>query len=202
MSGYASVTASLRKVALWCISWGDMTDKKQSTGQHDPIFWKMPPYAKMFEALTAVADKRVHLHENRIAEVVSSDGSKTYTVHWTEDGSGIVSNDNASYWQGYLGYPILAALMETGRLQFDRNIAVKLSGVEWAKLNKQFKRNYDKAIAQVLLGLEKKGVSRKEILEEVDRLVEQVLHLRLKRIRGTIPPPHDTRKRDINLGTK
>ncbi len=39
--------------------------------------WKLPPKAKIYEALTAVADKRVSVQDAASAEVVSSSGTKT-----------------------------------------------------------------------------------------------------------------------------
>ena len=61
--------------------------------------WKLPPKAKIYEALTAVADARVKLTDGETAEVLSSDGTKTYIVEWSADLRQITSNDNASYWQ-------------------------------------------------------------------------------------------------------
>ena len=42
--------------------------------------WKMPPLAKVYEALTAVADGRVTLLDDTHARVQSSDRRKTYDV--------------------------------------------------------------------------------------------------------------------------
>ena len=55
---------------------------------------KMPPIAKIYEAYTCIADKRIQLEENR-AFVTSSDGKKKYTVLWKENI--YVSNDNATF---------------------------------------------------------------------------------------------------------
>ena len=73
--------------------------------------WKQPPRAKVFEAFTAVADGRVRFTGPGSATVTSSRGDKTYDVTWTDDGRTVAANDNASYWQGYAGYPILAVLV-------------------------------------------------------------------------------------------
>ena len=77
--------------------------------------WKLPPAAKVYEAFGAVADGRVHLGAPGQAEVVSSGGDRRYTVEWTDDLATIAANDNASYWQGYLGYPAVAVLLAVGR---------------------------------------------------------------------------------------
>ena len=89
--------------------------------------WKMPPKAKIYEALSAVADKRVFITGRSTAQVHSSSRDKTYDVEWSENMHEITSNDNASYWQGYTGYPIIAVLMETGKLSFEPRIAQLLA---------------------------------------------------------------------------
>lgn len=85
---------------------------------------KLPPLAKVFEAWSALADGRVALDaEERRASVASSNGAKAYTVAWSEDGAVYSSNDSATYWQGYAGYPVITVLMAQGRLPFDRAMA-------------------------------------------------------------------------------
>jgi len=44
--------------------------------------WKMPPKAKVYDALSAVADRRVLMKGPNEAEVVSSSGDRTYTVRF------------------------------------------------------------------------------------------------------------------------
>ena len=74
----------------------------------------MPPIIKAYEALGAIGDGRVRIEDERRATVTSSDGSKTYEVEMSADGREIASNDNASYWQGYVGYPAIAVLIARG----------------------------------------------------------------------------------------
>lgn len=112
--------------------------------------WDMPPLAKVYEALSAVADSRVTILGETSAEVLSSERDKTYTVKWSADGRAITSNDNATRWQGYIGYPIVAVLLQTGRISFDRAFADALAGVPWHALNKEYKRDYDAAVEHVL----------------------------------------------------
>lgn len=144
--------------------------------------WKAPPKAKVYEALSAIADGRVEMVGERTAHVTSSARDKTYTVEWSEDGKGITSNDNASHWQGYLGYPILAVLMLRGDLKFSPTIASLLSGVPWKRLNDEFRRDYDRAIEHVLEGIVKQGGDRREVEVEVDRIMAQVVGLRLEKL--------------------
>jgi hypothetical protein len=151
--------------------------------------WKLPPRAKVFEAFTAVADGRVRLTGPGSATVTSSRGDRTYDVEWSEDGRAIAANDNASYWQGYLGYPVLAVLLERGELHAGEDVVRALAGVPWHDLNKRFKRDYDAAVAQVLAGLPAGGPDAGEVQEDVDGVMEQLAGLDLQRSgRGRRPP--------------
>ena len=132
--------------------------------------WKVPPKAKIYEALTAVADGRVKLKGGETAEVLSSDGTKTYIVEWSADLRQMTSNDNASYWQRYMGYPIIAVLMVLGRLDFDGRVAQVLSGIAWKQMNRRFRNDYDKAVESVLLNLDVEPGLRQRVASEVDKI--------------------------------
>lgn len=132
--------------------------------------WKMPPRAKVYEALSALADNRVTLKNDGAADVASSDGKKKYLIEWTDNGSKISSNDNASFYQGYMGYPIIAVLMKLGRIPFHPEVAALLAGVPWKKLNTKHKRDYGKAIDEVLAGLSGGDDARAAIEKEVDAI--------------------------------
>jgi hypothetical protein len=151
--------------------------------------WKLPPRAKVFEAFSAVADGRVRLTGPGSATVTSSGGDKTYDVEWSADARTIAANDNASYWQGYLGYPALAVLLERGELQAGEDVIQALASVPWHDLNKRFKRDYDAAVAQVLAGLPAGAPSAETIGRAVDDVMEQLAGLDLQRAgRGRRPP--------------
>ena len=145
------------------------------------VDWKLPPKAKIYEALSAIGDGRVRITGANTAEVVTSSGERTYLVQWSEDLTKITSNDNASVWQGYLGYPILAVLMLLGKLQYSNEVANHLSGIHWNKINQTFRRDYNRAVDFVLTELELKGVSRESIEIEVDQIMKQLETTRLER---------------------
>lgn len=107
---------------------------------------KLPPVEKVFEAWTAIVDGRVTLHDG-YADVASSDGSKGYVVRF--DGDLYSSDDNATYWRGYPGYPVLAVMMLQGRLPFDGAEAGKWDNVNWKEINTRYKNNYKKAVEEV-----------------------------------------------------
>lgn len=107
---------------------------------------KMPPIEKVYEAWTALADNRVKIHEG-YATVSSSDGAKEYTVRFS--GNQYSSDDNATYWQGYPGYPIIAVLMIQGKLPFDKQEAELWKEINWTELNKKFRNKYARAVSEV-----------------------------------------------------
>jgi len=144
--------------------------------------WKMPPSEKVYEALSAVADGRVTLTGPTSAEVGSSSGDKKYLVEWSADGSEISSNDNASYWQGYIGYPIIAVLLVTGRISYDQAAGEALRGLEWKKLNKQHKNDYAKAVKAVLDDLEARGTPAQPIVEAANAIFGKLVELPLKKM--------------------
>jgi len=151
--------------------------------------WKQPPLAKVYEALTAVADGRVILTSETTAHIRSSDGSKVYDLSWSADGCTVSSNDNASYWRGYLGYPIIALLLVQGRVTYDPAVAQALAGVPWKALNTQFKRNYARAIEHVLADIAAKGGDRVAIARQAEAILAQLGELELERgPRGKGPP--------------
>jgi hypothetical protein len=151
--------------------------------------WKLPPRAKVFEAFTAVADGRVRLTGPGSAAVTSSGRDKTYDVEWSAEARTMAANDNASYWQGYLGYPALAVLLERGELHAGADVVRALAGVPWHDLNKRFKRDYDAAVAHVLAGLPADAPDAGAIEHAVDDVLEQLAALDLQRGgRGRRPP--------------
>jgi hypothetical protein len=142
----------------------------------------------VFEAFSAVADGRVRLAGPGSATVVSSGGDRIYDVEWTEDARSISANDNASYWQGYLGYPALAVLLARGELQAGEDVVRALAGVPWHDLNARFKRDYDAAVAHVLAGLPEGAPAPEAIERAVDNVMDQLAALDLQRGARRRPP--------------
>jgi len=143
--------------------------------------WHEPPIAKIYEALGAVADGRVTLTSTTSAKVGSSSGDKSYTVEWAADFSWITSNDNASFWQGYLGYPIIAVLLLKGKIAFSKETSEALKGVPWKQINTRHKNDYDKAIKEVLGEISTRGVSPQAIIKECERIHDEVKELKLEK---------------------
>jgi hypothetical protein len=155
--------------------------------------WKIPPIVKAYEALGAIGDGRVRIEDERRATVTSSDGSKTYEVETSSDGHEIASNDNASYWQGYVGYPAIAALIARG---FYANVTDALAGVPWKELNRKYKNDWAKTIADVEKELEQAGHDPDAVRSEAEAVLAFLRALKPVRGKRTLPPAE---KRAIKL---
>ena len=138
---------------------------------------KLPPIEKVYEAWTALADDRVKMHEG-FADVSSSDGEKTYVVRF--DDNRYSSDDNATYWQGYPGYPVLAVMMLQGKLPYDEKEARLWKNINWTRLNKQYRNNYSKAVEAVA---QERDINLHESTEKATQVMEalQQLPLEIKR---------------------
>lgn len=149
---------------------------------------KMPPIEKIHEAYSAIEDGRVEITGKTEAHIRSSGGEKEYTVQW--DGNTYYSNDSASYWQGYPGYPVIAVLMLQGKLSLDKEIAALFSGVNWSELNKKYRRNYAKSAAEVLSSIRENGGDIAAVNAEIEKVYGQIEKLDIAIKRG----PHRSRK--------
>lgn len=150
--------------------------------------WKLPPKIKIYEALGCIADGRMSI-EGNTAKVYSSSGNKFYTVVYDPDKNAIMANDNGSYWRGYLGYPAIAFLMQSGVISFDAVFAEALKGIHWKNVNIKFKNDFDKTVEYVHELLESKGVSLADFLKEVDRIFNQIEKLNLSLLGPKVFPP-------------
>lgn len=147
---------------------------------------KMPPPEKIHEALGAIADGRVRMEKNR-ALVDSSGGDRQYIVTWTDDA--FSSNDSATYWRLYPGYPVIAVLLLQGRLPLRKDVAEHFSGINWAELNRKYKRKYDMAVAEVMRRLRENGVDVLAIEKYVADVYAALGDLSITVKRGALRPP-------------
>lgn len=110
-----------------------------------------PPIIKIYEALGAIADDRIELIKGLFVEakVYSSNRSKYYTVTYDESNKSIMTNDNGSYWQWYLGYPGIAILLLTNTLPLEKTYSEYLKDIARKDINTQNKNNFDKTQKQI-----------------------------------------------------
>jgi hypothetical protein len=155
--------------------------------------WKMPPPIKVYEALDAIGDGRVRLEDEHHALVESSEGDKTYDVEISDDGREVSSNDSASYWQGYLGYPAIAVLVMRGLYRPPANVIDALAGIPWKEINRRFKNDYDQTLAEVNRIVEASGHDPDAIASEVDSVMEALRKFAPKRGKRRRPPAESAR---------
>ncbi|SHH56481.1 hypothetical protein SAMN02745823_00306 [Sporobacter termitidis DSM 10068] len=153
---------------------------------------KLPPVEKIYEAYSAIADGRVAMRTGEAA-VRSSNGQKEYTVTW--DDKAYTSNDSATYWQGYAGYPVIAVLLLQGRLPLDRGAAAKFKGIDWTALNTRFKRDYAKAAAAVFDAMDCDAGTKDRIRAEAERVYKAIKELDIVIKRGALRPPKASRQK-------
>jgi hypothetical protein len=154
--------------------------------------WKLPPKEKIYEAFSVLAEERYTISE-KSATIKSSDQLKEYLVEWiTDDKSGkilkIISNDNASYWQGYPGYPIIAILMITDGIQYNKEIIHYFRDIPWKALNRSAKNDYASVVQKILARIEdKKAVGI--ITSEADHIFQQIEKLKIGKLSANKRPP-------------
>lgn len=146
---------------------------------------KLPPLEKIYEAWSAIADQRVALTESPTgnpgegsAVVSSSDGAKLYHISW--DSNTYASDDSATYWQGYAGYPVIAILMLQGLLPLDIPESNLWQGINWHQLNETHKRDYAAAAEKAMLQNHINATSARDNAEKVLDALSK-LPLKLKR---------------------
>ncbi|MFA7244488.1 MAG: hypothetical protein WC080_04350 [Patescibacteria group bacterium] len=150
--------------------------------------WKLPPKIKIYEALGSIADNRVHINGNS-AKVYSSDGLKYYDVVYNPDSHSIMSNDNGSYWQGYLGYPSIAFLMLSSVIKYDETEAEAFRDIEWKKINTKFKNDFDKTIEFIFSQkITDKNIQQK-ISADANKILSDIENLDLNLLGKRAKPP-------------
>ena len=148
-------------------------------------YLRQPPRIKILEALSAVADGRLQKLGKGMYLVRSSDGTRTYRVYVDAEKGIAYSDDNGTRYRGYIGYPIIAALMEEGVLPYNERLGEALRGIPWRKLNESLKK-YALVEKEIKKIAGEKGISP----EEIDAFVEEVMKmLRGLRLRKLQQPP-------------
>lgn len=150
----------------------------------------MPPLIKVYEALGAIGDNRVHITAEG-ATVTSSSGDKTYTVLYDKEKKALMANDNGSYWQGYLGYPAISYLLIIGEVPFNTMLTEALKGIPWKQMNNFFKNDYGKTIEWVHQKIQEKGNDSDELKVEVKNILTHLETLQLSRLGKRLSPPRN-----------
>jgi hypothetical protein len=159
-----------------CEATGRCASKEQRRNKMEQS-WKMPPLIKIYEAMGAIGDGRVRIVDETNALVNSSDSSKTYKVVTADGGRAIASDDNASFWQGYLGYPGIAVLLARGILKVPANVCDALADIPWKEINSRYRNDYTKTLAEVSQIVEQSGHDPDAVAAEAQNLLEALAAL-------------------------
>ena len=151
--------------------------------------WKTPPLIKVYEALGAVADGRIEETSESTATVSSSSGNKNYDVSIDISIGSIMTNDNGSYWQGYLGYPAIAYLMHKGLLHYKSSHAEALKSVPWKDWNQKNKNDFEQTLVQVNDLVKERGVDPDELKNGCEEILAQLESLKLTKLGKRQKPP-------------
>ena len=131
--------------------------------------WKLPPKIKIYEALGAIADGRIEISGNS-AKVYSSSRGKFYTATFDPTTSGIMCNDNGSYWADYLGYPAIAYLLATGVIPYSPTSAVLLKDIKWKDVNTQFNNDWAQTEQYCHKLVKERGGNLPSLLADIDSI--------------------------------
>lgn len=131
--------------------------------------WLTPPPIKVYEALGAVADKRIKIFNDEI-RVYSSSGNKFYIVRYEPETNSIITNDNGSYWKGYLGYPAISYLLNINALEYKPELAKFFQNIAWKNINTKYKNDFTKTTSYIFdqIPTKRKG--------EIEKYITDLLH--------------------------
>ena len=133
------------------------------------MYLKLPPRIKVLEAVSAVAKGRV-IKEDGAFRVSASAGNREYLV--ILQGDFVYSNDNGTLYRGYIGYPIIAAMIVEGIVPDFRELGNALKDIPWAELNAKM-ASYRKVEDYVKEVARRSGIEK----EKVDKYIANVLGL-------------------------
>jgi hypothetical protein len=149
--------------------------------------WLHPPIIKVYEAMGSIADGRIEISEyGKSAKVYSSSRNKSYNVSYDPTGPSIMTNDNASFFRGTLGYPAIAFLMKIGVLSYDEKVGNFLKGIPWKDLNIKFKQ-YHKTIGHIFSTMNEE--EKNLIVDFTTKVDEEINALNIGMLGKRIPPP-------------
>jgi hypothetical protein len=148
--------------------------------------WSHPPIIKIYEALGSVADGRIEVDGNS-AKVYSSSGNKFYNVSYDPEKKAIMTNDNGSFWKGYLGYPAIAFLLKKGILSYDEDTAKILENIKWKDINQKFKNDFDKTLDFILSPLT--ATQKDKLTFLVQKINKEISELDLSMLGKKVKPP-------------
>lgn len=137
------------------------------------MFRPLPPRIKRYEALGSITDWRTK-QENWQYRVYSSSGNKYYTVEYNDESNRIMTNDNATFYKWYLGYPALCYLLECWILEYQENLAILVKWIYRKKLNTDMNYNFEAVITHLEKTLPWDWKSFSSYVDKLQRSLKQL----------------------------
>lgn len=131
--------------------------------------------SKIYEAFSAIVDKRFVLVGENTAKSTSTSRGKFYDVEIDIDSHSIMSNDNFAYYVGEVSYPMIAMFIVKKLVEIDESVMIHFKDIKWKDLNQANKNDFVKVANQVLDNLKNDGVDIVKINTEVDKVYEYLL---------------------------
>lgn len=152
--------------------------------------WLSPPSIKIYEALGSISDDRIELTSKKSARVYSSSRLKYYEVEFDRETNSITSNDNGSFYVGYLGYPSIALLFKLDFLSYNEEFAQVLRGIQWKDLNQTYKNDFEKVMKYVHEQyLIPQSINIEEFESYIETILKEIEILKLNKFKSTNIPP-------------
>ncbi|GAB4026404.1 MAG: hypothetical protein Fur0011_2030 [Candidatus Microgenomates bacterium] len=151
--------------------------------------YSTPHISKVYEALTAIADKRYELVSDTELKLYSSSRGKFYTVTYNPQTKQIMSNDNTAYYTHSISYPMLTLLMLRGDLAYDTSLLAPLSNIVWKDIMTKHKNDYDAGIAEVLSDLKIRGIDIESLQAKINSIYATACSLTLTPLTPRRLPP-------------
>jgi len=153
------------------------------------MFWDNPPKIKIYEAIGAIADGRIEMTSENEAKVFSSSRKKYYNVIFDSKENAIFSNDNGSYWRGYLGYPSITFLIAKNILKVNTEVIEMLKDYKWKDINQKFKNDFTKTEEFIRESILEKGFDLKKMDDSIEAIQKELEDLKLKKLNYNLKPP-------------
>lgn len=154
------------------------------------MYWKQPKDIHVvYEAISAVADKRISLIGKNKAKCFSTSGKKYYEIEYDPEADSIMSNDNMAYYVGEISYPMIAYFLVIKKISYNKDILKYFKNIKWKDINQKNKNDFMKSVREVLKNIGENDGDVKFIENEADKIFKEVLDLKLKQLGELKLPP-------------
>jgi hypothetical protein len=143
----------------------------------------------IYEALSAIADKRFEIISDTQARCTSTSKGKFYEVEYKQETKEIMSNDNMAYYRGEVSYPMVAMILAKKEIEYDESILKYFVNIPWKDINQKNKNDYMKSVNEFLDRLKEKDVDVISIQKEVEKIFGYISELELNYLGNKKQPP-------------